>query len=408
MQRMRMLALAGAGVVLAAGGLAAVGEDDYEVDLVMPSAAQMSERTPVWINGHKAGQITGLDVRDGKALVSVSIDEEFAPLHDGTTSRVEWLSAVGERVLTLYPGPKENAALPEGALVEGTSRQIEVDQALQALDAPTRKRLTSLISELNDTVGGREDQLRATIRTASGTVGALGEVLRGVGQDGPAIRSLVSRLSKLTDAAGSRREGIAQTVRQLNALSESTAREEAELSETLARLPRVLRTAQGTLGKVPGAARPTVDLLEDLRPSTSLLPRVSANLAPTLVDLRPTVAELRPLVSAADDLLQQTPGLLDTSHQVLPTLNSFVQDMGPALAFLRPYTPEGVGGLHNWGQAFAPYDGAGHTWAGLLAPGTNALNESLVPLPTARQNPAPPPGQPEGQPWTDANGSEIR
>lgn len=407
MRRIQWLALAGAGAVLV-GGLAAVGGDEYEVDLVMPSAAQMSERTPVMINGHKAGQITGLNVRDGKALVSISVDEEFAPLHDGTTSRVEWVSAVGERVLTLYPGPEENAALAEGALVEGTSRQIEVDQVLQALDAPTRKRLTSLIRELNDTVGGREDQLRETIRTASSAVGALGEVLRAVGHDGPAIRSLVSQLSELTGAAASRQDGIANTVRQLNALSEATAREEAALSETLGRLPRVLQTAQRTLGKVPGAADPTVDLLEDLRPSTQLLPGVSADLAPTLVDLRPTVAELRPLLSAADQLLKHTPGLLDTSHQVLPTLNTFVDDIGPALAFLRPYTPEGVGGLHNWGQAFAPYDGAGHTWAGLLAPGTNALNESLVPLPTSRQNPAPPPGQPEGQPWTDATGSEIR
>lgn len=407
MRRMRWLALAGVGAVLV-GGLATMGGDDYEVDLVMPSAAQLSERSSVWINGHDAGKITALDVKNGKAIVTVSVDEDFAPLHDGSTTRVEWVSAVGERVLTIYPGPTKNAALPEGALVEGASRQVEVDQVLQALDEPTRKRLTTLIGQLNDTAGGREDETRDTIRGASAAVGALGEVLQAVGQDGPAIRALVTQLSELTGAAASRKDGIANTVQQLNEISEATAREEKELNETLGRLPRVLQTAQGTLRKVPGATEPTVDLLEDLRPSTQLLPSVSANLAPTLVDLRPTVAELRPLLSDADELLAQTPGLLDTSHQVVPALNNFVDDVGPAIAFLRPYTPEGVGGVGNWGQAFAPYDGAGHTWAGLLGPGTNLVNESPVPLPTARQNPAPPPGQPEGQPWTDANGSEIK
>lgn len=406
-QRTYWLAIAAA-VVAVAGGLSLVTGDDYEVDLVMPSAAQVSKRTPVWVNGHTAGQVTDLAVKDGKAVVTVSIDDDFAPLHAGTTSRVEWVSAVGERVLTLYPGKPENATIPEGSFVEATSRQVEVDQVLQTLDAPTRKRLTALFAELNKTVDGHEGDLKATVRGASGAVNALGEVLRAVGEDGPAIRSLVRQLSELTGVASSRRGEIARTVADLNAISAAVAEEQAALSGALERLPAVLRTADGTLGKVPGAADSTVALLEDLRPATERLPGVSADLAPTLVDLRPTVAELRPLLSSADLLLQQTPGLLDSTHQTVPVLTDLLRDLSPAISFLRPYTPEGVGGLHNWGQAFAPYDGAGHTWAGLLAPGSNDLNESLVPLPTARQNPAPPPGQPAGQPWTDATGSEIR
>jgi phospholipid/cholesterol/gamma-HCH transport system substrate-binding protein len=407
MQRKYWLAGAAA-VAVVAGGFSLVGDDSYEVNLVMPSAAQLSERTPVWVNGHHAGQVTNLAVKDGKAVVTVEIDDDFAPLHDGTTSRVEWVSAVGERVLTVYPGKSGNAQIPEGAFVETKSRQVEVDQVLATLDAPTRKRLTSLFAELNKTVGGHEADLKATIEGAAGTVGALGEVLRAVGDDGPAIRSLVRQLSNLTGLAASRRGDIADTVHNLNLLSAAVAGQQTSLSQTLDRLPEVLRTARGTLGKVPAASTETVGLLEDLKPATALLPGVGANLAPTLVDLRPTVAELRPLLGAADLLLQQTPGLLDSTHQVLPTFTDFVRDLGPALSFLRPYTPEGVGGLHNWGQAFAPYDGAGHTWAGLLAPGTNALNESFVPLPTSRQNPEPKPGQPVGQPWTDATGSEIR
>lgn len=407
MQRKHLLAGAAAVAVLA-GGFSLVSDDSYEVNLVLPSAAQLSERTPVWVNGHHAGQVTNLAVKDGKAVVTVSIDEDFAPLHDGTTSRVEWVSAVGERVLTVYPGAEANAQIPQGAFVEATSRQVEVDQVLATLDAPTRKRLTTLFAELNKTVGGHEADVKATIQGAAGTVDALGEVLRAVGADGPAIRSLVQQLTGLTGLAASRRDEIASTVRDLNALSSAVAQEQSALSQTLAKLPETLRTARGTLGKVPAASTETVGLLEDLRPATARLPGVGANLAPTLVDLRPTVAELRPLLGAADRLLQLTPGLLDSTHQVLPTFTDFVRDLGPALAFLRPYTPEAVGGLHNWGQAFAPYDGAGHTWAGLLAPGTNALNESLVPLPTSRLNPEPAPGQPAGQPWTDANGSEIR
>jgi phospholipid/cholesterol/gamma-HCH transport system substrate-binding protein len=407
MHRQRWLA-AGVAAGVLAGGFALKGGGDYEVKMVMPSAAQLSDRTPVWINGHHAGKITDLEVKDGKAVVTLAIDDDFGPLHDGTASRVEWVSAVGERVLTLYPGDAKNAEIPEGSYVEAASSQVEVDQVLQALDTRTRKHLARLIGSLNQTLDGNEQDLSATIRGASGAVNALGQVLQAVGDDGPAIRSLVSQLSRMTDVAASRRASIADTVHNLNAVSGTVAQEQDELSGTLEQLPETLRTAEGTLGKVPAASRSTVSLLEDLRPAAHRLPGVSADLAPTLVDLRPTVAELRPLLSAADDLLQETPGLLDTTHQVLPTFNDLMRDLGPAISFLRPYTPEAVGGFFNWGQAFAPYDGAGHTWAGLLAPGTNFDNESLVPLPTARQNPAPKPGQPVGQPWTDATGSEIR
>jgi len=404
----RPIALAVAGVVIIAGFLLLRQEKSgYEVQLVLPSAAQISVNTPVWVDGNQVGKVTDLSLKDGKALVRVELDDDVAPLHSGTTTRVEWVSAVGERVLTVIPGPASNAEIPEGAYLEGTSRQIEVDQVLAALDEKTRQRVSSLIGRLQTTVEGREPELKDTIQQASGTVDALGDVLRAVGQDGPAIRAIVRDLSGLLDTTAGRRAKLSSSVADLSKVARSVATEQRAISSTLQQLPGTLDTAKTTLGKVPSASNETVGLLHALRPATQRLPSVSRNLAPVLVDLRPTVAQLRPLLGAADELLGRTPALLDGSHDVLPTLNGMLADLAPAISFLRPYTPDGIGGLMNWGQAFAAYDGAGHTWAGLLAPGTNALNETPVPLPTARQNPEPYPGQAEDQPWVDATGSEV-
>ncbi|HWJ11522.1 MAG TPA: MlaD family protein [Nocardioides sp.] len=401
--------LAGGLVATAVAGILLVQDSDgYEVQLVMPSAAQLSNQTPVWIDGREVGQVSDLGIKDGKALVTISIDDEAAPLHAGTTTRVEWVSAVGERVLTVDPGPESNAAIPEGSYVEAASSQVEVDQVLAALDTTTRQRLSSLIGRLQATVDGREAELGDTITQASGTVDALGDVLRAVGADGPAIRAIVKDLSSLLDASADRRKQISASVANLSKVATAVAGEQEAISAMLKQLPATIDTANTTLGKIPSASEETVSLLEELEPATRRLRSVSKNLAPVLVDLRPTVAELRPLLGAADELLKQTPTLLDSSHAVLPDLDAMLADLAPAIAFLRPYTPDGIGGLFNWGQAFAPYDGAGHTWAGLLAPGTNALNESLVPLPTARQNPEPYPGQAEGQPWIDATGSKVQ
>lgn len=407
MSRNRWIA-GGVAAAAVVGGFALNGGSSYEVQMVMPSAAQLSDATPVWIDGRQVGVVTDLGLKDGQALVKLELDNDVASLHAGTTSRIEWVSAVGERVLTLYPGKSSNAEIPEGSYLEGASSQVEVDEVLQALDADTRKRVNSLITRLHATVEGREPEVNETIKQASGTVDALGDVMRAVGEDGPAIRAIVSDLSALLESSAERRSKISSTVTNLSTVASEVSKEQKAISTMLSQLPSTLDAANTTLGKVPGASDETVGLLEELEPSTQQLRSVSRNLAPVLVDLRPTVAELRPLLGAAEDLLGLTPGLLDSSHQVLPQVTQLLDGLAPAISFIRPYTPDGIGGLHNWGQAFGAYDGAGHTWAGLLAPGTNALNESLVPLPTARQNPEPDPGQAGGQPWVDANGSEIR
>jgi phospholipid/cholesterol/gamma-HCH transport system substrate-binding protein len=149
-------------------------------------------------------------------------------------------------------------------------------------------------------------------------------------------------------------------------------------------------------------------LLEDLQPATGRLTSVSRNLSPVLSDLRPAVAELRPALGAASDLLERTPELIDTAHAVLPPLRDTLTEYQPAVAFLRPYSPELAGWIANWSQAFAHYDSQGHVWSGLLAPGTNAVDEGLVAPPGSVNLTEPAPGEIAGQPWTDANGSGIR
>ncbi|KLL11186.1 MlaD family protein [Protofrankia coriariae] len=408
MRSRRLVVSAALVAAVVVGALLWRADDNYEVTVVMPSAAQLADRSPVWINGFGAGSVKELETKNGKALVTIALNKKYAPLHDGTTSRVEWNSAIGERMLTLYPGPATNARIPEHGLIESESKQIEVDQVLAALDKPTRDRVSSLLTELNQTVDGREPDLNATIRSAGSSVQALGEILEAVGRDGPAIRALVTQLQQMMAIGADHRQELASVVSDLTSATGAVAGQQQQLSEGLRELPSTLQTAKGTLDRVPTAGEPTIALLQDLRPATSRLPSVAKNLSPVLTELRPSLAQLRPTVVSAQALLQETPGLIDTSHEVVPPVTQLVNSLQPAVAFLRPYTPEAVGWFHNWGQAFAHYDGQGHLWSGLLAPGTNMINESPVQLPGSRRDPEPYPGQPVGQPWVDATGSGIR
>jgi phospholipid/cholesterol/gamma-HCH transport system substrate-binding protein len=406
--RWSIIAVLGVVVLGAGGDLLASKTDGYSVDIVVPSAAQLLPGSPVWIGGLQAGSVDNLEVRDGKAVIHASLSKDHGPLHDGTTSRIEWNSVIGERVLTLYPGPGGNAPIPDGGMVEGQSSQIEIDEVLAALDPPTRARLSSLIGGLNDTTSGEEQQLQGTLQTAGPAVHALGSVLDGIGRDGPAIHDLVGQLNQLTAVAAQHDQDIAGTVRNLSTLADSVAQEQSAISESLGELPDTLRTARDTLDRVPHAGDVTTPLLKDLDPATRKLSSVARNLSPVFQELRPTVAELGPLLVDAQQLLGKTPALLDTSHDVLPPAQNVVQSYQPAVAYLRPYTPELIGWLQNFGQSFAGYDSQGHFWAATLAPGTNALDESVVQPPGSYTSARPVPGEVVGQPWTDAHGSGMK
>lgn len=398
-------------VLLAAGVVFLVtsGGSGYQVKLVLPSAAQVVEQAPVRIDGAEVGSVEKITVKDGMAIVTLNLNERAAPLREGTTSRVAWESLLGERVIILFPGPAENAAYPDGALIEADSAQIEVDEFLAIFDEPTRERLNTLISGLNGTVQGREAQLQATLRSAGPTVNALGEVLQAVGRDGPAIRELITELQQVTGPLAARQNDVRGVVDRLTTFSAQLAPLQAQIRDGFQELPVTLDVAKETLDLVPPAVDASVPLLEDLRSPTDKLPSIAENLSPLLRDLRPTLDDLGPTLVSLADLLDQTPDFLDTTSETFPQLEKTVREYQPVLAFLRPYTPELVGFATNWGNVFSGYDSQGHVWTALPSPFGFSENDDQLGggFPAGIVN-DPAPGHLVEQPWTDANGSEMR
>lgn len=401
--------IAAATVALVAAGISALSAGalrDYELAVTMQNAGAIAEDTPVQINGFPAGSVSSLETRDGKAIVHVSLNDESAPLHSGTQARVRWKAVLGERVIELLPGPDSGPEMPSGSMISATAEQVELDQVLSALDSPTRKHLTKAVKQLDGTLKGRSKDLKSVLETAGPTVGALGDILRAVGQDGHAIRNLVLDLRRMTKPLAHRQQQLGTTVNDLTETAHAVAPRNSDLHKGLGQLPGTLREAKATLDEVPGTVDKTVPLLRDLRPAADRLTSVAKNLSPVLTDLRPAMAELRPTLASASNLLNRTPGLLDTSHQVLPAANNVAHRVNPAVSFLRPYTPDVVGWLGNWGSAFANYDARGHVAGAFVPLGLGSVDENPGVKGTLKVHPAPPPGM--ASRWTDANGSGIR
>jgi phospholipid/cholesterol/gamma-HCH transport system substrate-binding protein len=388
------------------------GGASYHVKVVLGSATNLVVGGTVDVNGFKAGKISRLSVRDGKALVELSLNSSYAPLHDGSKVVVDWKALLGERVVYITDGSRSNAKIPSGGMIAGSQAEpVELDRVLTALDAKTRGHLVSLVKSLNSTIGGKtnEQNLSATLQSAGPALQALGGVLRALGTDGPAIKNLVSQLNSMVTTVSSRDANIQVMIDDLAHLTTLTAAQRQSLTDALKRLPATLQVANKALGDVPGAVANSVPLLKDLRPATAQLPGAAHNLKPVLVSLQPVATRLRSSLSAVAQLLQYTPGLLSAANTTLPGIESTLTYLQPVLSFLRPYTPEAAGFFATWGSAFANYDANGHyARAFAQASGTSLNVNPGVQPPGTTNAPYPLPGATGGQPWTDAAGSGPR
>ncbi|AJE87255.1 Mammalian cell entry related domain protein [Streptomyces albus] len=384
--------------------------DKYQVAVQLGSADNLVEGGWVTVNGNRAGKVEDIAVHEGKAMVKLSLRGRNAPLHDGAKVTVEWNALLGERWIEIKDGPRANARVPSGGMLPGAqATPMNLDDVLNALDAPTRKRLTSLVKQLDGTLEDNQADTRDTLLASGPALQSLGEVLSAVGKDGPSLRSLVTQLNSTVSILSKRDKDVRTVVDDLSKTTKVTVKQRKQLIKTLKKLPGTLDTTKKTLDDVPGVKEKTVPLLKDLRPATRQLPSVSRNLAPVLRNLNPLVDRLGPTLTSADALLRYTPGLLDTAHGTVPGVTSATKYLEPALNYLRPYTPELAGWLSEWSGNGANYDGNGHFVRFQLQQGATEFsdNPGVVP-PGSVYEPYPLPGANVNQPWTDAWGGGAK
>jgi phospholipid/cholesterol/gamma-HCH transport system substrate-binding protein len=408
----RRLVTIGAAVVVAvlvlAGVLRLAGfadGDKYHATFVFPHATNLFGGSRVQIDGFNVGLVDGLDVRDGKALIKVTLDSKHAPLREGTTARIDYQSLPGERIVQIDPGPKTNAALPDGAMITATTPRVELDQVLTALDPDTRAAVRRLVPGLDEALAGHEEDLGRTLEAAGPALHAATDVLEAIGSDGPALQTLLTSVRDLAERLVARRDSVRGIIDGFDRNLEHTAKKSEDLAAGLDELPATLKQADSVLGRVPAATAAALPLLRDLRPAIEALPAAAADLRPFLAELRPALAELRPALVSLAAVLGETPGLLDKAHAVVPPVTGVLSSLLPVLDYLRPYTPEVAGLVSNLASASANFDANGHflrvyVSGGLLSAGV--LN------PTITKNPDRAPGELEGQPLTDAAGSAVR
>jgi phospholipid/cholesterol/gamma-HCH transport system substrate-binding protein len=359
---------------------------------------------------------------DGQAVITVSIQDAYAPLRQGTraTIRQASLSGIANRYIDLQmpPGDSSNTTkIDDGGEIgiERTTTAVDLDQVFAIFDDPTRKAVQSFFKNSAAQFKGKEEQQRIAYHYLNPALSTSSRLFNELNRDNPLLSRFLLDSSKVVNALAQKRDDLSALIGNANTTFRALGDEKIALASAIHQLPDFMRQANTTF----------VDLrstLNDLDPLVNASKPVARKLGPFLKELRPLARDARPTVrdlsaivfkkgpdNDLNDLQHTFPPLksvaLDTKTRSIdfgtgpksvgkvkgafPETSKALIDSAPIIGFGRPYTVD----FNGWADDFSTtgsYDALGG-WARAYTifnaiDVTGNLGGGLVPLPDRLTN----------------------
>jgi phospholipid/cholesterol/gamma-HCH transport system substrate-binding protein len=292
----------------------------------------------VRVSGVRVGDISGVKLKDGRAVVTMSLDPQYKDLvHTDATALLRPKTGLKDMFIELDPGTtraplaKRGWTLPVG----NTLPDVNADEILASLDADTRDYLTLLVDGAGQGLKGRGDDLREVFRRFEPTHRDLARVNGLVAQRHRNLSRLVHSLGDLNDELADKSDDLRALVSSSSAVFRSFASEQANVTRAVGDLPAALRQTTDTLARVERFAEVLRPAAVHLQPAVKALDRANHAVTPFATEatpivrdeVRPFVRDARPVVRSAktpaSELAASTPDL----RRSFKVLNDFLNEV---------------------------------------------------------------------------------
>lgn len=320
--------------------------------------------------GVGVGQITGVELEDGVAVVSMRVEAEKLPyVYANATASLRPITPLGDLRIDLEPGAPPARPLAENDVIRlaTTTAAVPLGNLLSRLDTDTRDYVTGLIAGLDQGTRDRGPDMRRLLRTLGPTTRQVATISRALGRRSTALSGFVHNLASVTDAA-SQDGQLVSVVRAGNQTLGALARQDEPLRAAITKLPGTLQAVRTTLTDIQPFADLLGPTLTELQPAVRRLPQTLKALgdftsagAPVLrADVNPLVERAAPLLRdarpAVADLDRSTPlitGAAQSLNYLLNELAYVPSKSNPGFLFW------GAWALHNLNSAFGQADANG-------------------------------------------------
>jgi phospholipid/cholesterol/gamma-HCH transport system substrate-binding protein len=330
-----------------------IGTDFFhlEADFSTAQAVTPGQGQSVDISGIKVGEVSAVKLENGHAVVSMSIDNKYAPLiHTNAQLLLRPKTGLNDMVVEVDPGTqsapeiKENAAVP----LASTQPQVNPDEILASLDADTQQFLKLLLAngaEALDPAKGRDVKLSNALRRLDPFARDISRISGALATRRQNIANSIHNFQLLSTELGNRDQDLVNFVDSSNSVLASFAKEQASIRSAVHELPGTLKETKGALTSVNNFALQSGPALKKLIPGAkatapalrALRPFFQQTAGPIQNQIRPftqqVASPVHHVAQIAQGLGTSTPGL----RTGFTNLNSGLN----ALAYNPPGTDEG-------------------------------------------------------------------
>jgi phospholipid/cholesterol/gamma-HCH transport system substrate-binding protein len=367
------------------------GGGGYTVKAYFINGNQLVKGNQVELDGTPIGSVKDLGITpNGQAVVTLGINSEYAPLHNGVkaTIRQASQSGIANRFVDLQvPGANQaGPAIADGGEIsaDNTTTSVDLDQLFNTLDPPTRKALQGFFKGQAKALAGKGAMENVAFQYLNPALSTSRRLFNELNSDTPTLERFVTDSSKLVTTLASRRDDLSALIQNLDSTMGAIGSQKVALADALQRLPSFMRRSNTTFVNLRAALNDVDPLVNASKPVARRLNPFLDQLQPFLHDLKPTVADLRsivrkpgsqndlteltktfgPLASAALDQKNRSIDFGGGAQDVGNTKGAFdaavqgFKDASPAIAFGRPYTADFLGWFDDFSTS-GGYDALG-------------------------------------------------
>jgi phospholipid/cholesterol/gamma-HCH transport system substrate-binding protein len=341
-----------------------LGDETFEIQIELETAQAIipGQGQTVNVAGIRVGDVTDVELEDGHAVVTAQVDDRYRDLIRADASALlRPRTGLQDMTVEVDPGVASKAIAEDGVIPLSSSRpNVNPDQVLGSLDRDTQDYLTLLIQGGARGIGGRGEELSATLRRFSPLARYLAKINGGLAERRASIERAITSFKEVSEALGGADTRLSEFVDSSEAVLSSFARQEASLRETFRELP--------------GALSATRDALERGDAFAQSLGTATEALLPSAVALKPALESAQPFFRETTAPIRDQ--IVPFTRQTQPTFVE-LRKTGGKLSKAAPVLRGAVAELNRLLNAVA-FNPAGPEesnlfWASWLGHNTNAL-----------------------------------
>ncbi|MCK9249492.1 MAG: MlaD family protein [Solirubrobacteraceae bacterium] len=350
--------------------------DRYDVRVAFVTAQSLTPNTgqPVSVSGVRVGEVSGVELERGRAIVTLSLDPDRLPrVHRDARALLTPITPLKNMEVELDPGTRSEPALGPDEILDAsrTRTTIDVDEILAVLDADSRLYLQQLLLTAGRGTEGRGEDLGDALRGLGPTTAQLRRITAALADRDRLVRRLVRDTHLVAGQTARDAPAINEILAGLDTTLSAVGRQDAAVRASLDRLPGTLRDVGATVRRTAGLSRTAARTARTLRPALRTLPATARDAARLLDrvepllrrDVRPLVRDATPLARQALPVLTAMQGITPPARRILSVLtyafNELVADPGDDR---KGYLFWGSWFFHNANSMLSTTDPMGAGW----------------------------------------------